>query len=81
MPFGLGLWEIAILVGVLAVLFGAKGVPDVARKLAGGLRELRGAMDDADPRRMLEPRREPPPASGGDALPAASAASSDSATR
>lgn len=74
MPFGLGLWEIAILVGVLALVFGAKGVPDVVRKLSGGVRELRGALDDADPRRMLEPRREPsatasakPPSSGADA--------------
>ncbi len=55
MPFGLGIWEIAILVGVLALLFGAKGVPDVARRLGGGLREVRDAVAEVDPRRMLEP--------------------------
>jgi sec-independent protein translocase protein TatA len=55
MPFGLGIWEIVILVGVLALLFGAKGVPDVARRLGGGLREVKEAVAEVDPRRMLEP--------------------------
>ena len=54
MPFGLGIWEIVILVGVLALLFGAKGVPDVARRLGGGLREVQDAVAEVDPRKMLE---------------------------
>lgn len=54
MPFGLGIWEIVILVGVLAFLFGAKGVPDVARRLGGSLREVQDAVAEIDPRRMLE---------------------------
>ena len=55
MPFGVGPWELAILVGLLVLLFGAKGVPDVAKRLGTSVRELKGAMDDVDPRRMLEP--------------------------
>jgi sec-independent protein translocase protein TatA len=55
MPFGIGPWELAILVGLLVLLFGAKGVPDVAKRLGTSVRELKGAMDDVDPRRMLEP--------------------------
>jgi sec-independent protein translocase protein TatA len=55
MPFGVGPWELAILVGLLELLFGAKGVPDVAKRLGTSVRELKGAMDDVDPRRMLEP--------------------------
>ena len=54
MPFGLGIWEIVILLGVLALLFGAKGVPDVARRLGTGVREVRDAVGEVDPRRMLE---------------------------
>ena len=54
MPFGLGIWEIVILVGVLALLFGAKGVPDVARRLGTGMREVKDAVAEVDPRRMLE---------------------------
>ena len=54
MPFGLGIWEIVILVGVLALLFGAKGVPQVARRLGTGVREVKDAVAEVDPRRMLE---------------------------
>ena len=65
MPFGLGIWEIVILLGVLALLFGAKGVPEVARRLGTGVREVKEAVGEVDPRRMLEPgdepdRRDPP---------------------
>jgi sec-independent protein translocase protein TatA len=65
MPFGLGVWEIVILLGVLALLFGAKGVPEVARRLGTGVREVKDAVGEVDPRRMLEPgdepaRKEPP---------------------
>ncbi|MCZ7587445.1 MAG: twin-arginine translocase TatA/TatE family subunit [Gaiella sp.] len=54
MPFGLGVWELVILLGVLALLFGVKGVPDVARRLGIGVREVKDAVADVDPRRMLE---------------------------
>lgn len=55
MPFDLGPWELVILVGALVLLFGAKGVPDIARRLGTGVREVKSAVDDVDPRRMLEP--------------------------
>jgi sec-independent protein translocase protein TatA len=80
MPFGLGIWEIVILVGVLLLLFGAKGVPEVAKRLGTGMREVKDAVAEVDPRRMLEagddekaksaqkqaqkPTPKPPPASG-----------------
>lgn len=54
MPFGLGIWEIVILLGVLALLFGAKGVPEMARRLGTGVREVKDAVGEVDPRRMLE---------------------------
>ena len=79
MPFGLGVWEIVILVGVLALLFGAKGVPQVARRLGTGMREVKDAVAEVDPRRMLEageddkPKAATPqkPAASGDEPPAA----------
>ena len=55
MPFDIGPWELVILLGVLVLLFGAKGVPDVAKRLGTGVRELKSAVGDVDPRRMLEP--------------------------
>lgn len=60
MPFGLGIWEIVILLGVLALLFGAKGVPDVARRLGTGVREVKDAVGEVDPRRMLDAGDDPP---------------------
>ena len=60
MPFDIGLWEVVILLAVLALLFGSKGVPDVARRLGSGVRELKDAVGEVDPRRMLEPGQEEP---------------------
>jgi sec-independent protein translocase protein TatA len=60
-PFDVGPWELVILLGVLVLLFGAKGVPDVAKRLGTGMREMRDAMGEIDPRRMVdldEPGRE-----------------------
>jgi sec-independent protein translocase protein TatA len=54
-PFDIGPWEVVILLAVLALLFGSKGVPDVARRLGTGVRELKDALGEVDPRRMLEP--------------------------
>ena len=54
MPFGLGGWEILIFVGVLALLFVSKGLPQVARRLGTGMREVKDAVAEVDPRRMLE---------------------------
>ena len=59
MPLGLGIWEIVILLGILALLFGAKGVPQIARRLGGSVREVRDAVAEVDPRRMLEAPAEP----------------------
>lgn len=60
MPFGIGSWEIVILLGVLALLFGTKGVPDVARRLGKSVREVKEAVGEVDPRRMLDAGDEPP---------------------
>ena len=60
MPFGIGMWEIVILLGILALLFGAKGVPDLARRLGTGMREVKDAVGEVDPRRMLDADEKPP---------------------
>ncbi len=54
MPFGLGIWEMVILLAVVALLFGTKGVPQIARRLGTGVREVKDAVAEVDPRRMLE---------------------------
>lgn len=58
MPFGLGIWEIVIFAVVIMLLFGAKGVPQMARRLGTGVREMKDAVADVDPRKMLDPPAE-----------------------
>jgi sec-independent protein translocase protein TatA len=58
-PFGLGIWEIVILAVVLMLLFGAKGLPSAARRLGSGVRELKDAVGEMDPRGILDPKDEP----------------------
>ena len=41
MPFGLGMWEIIILVGVLLLVVGPAKAPGVARSLGRGVKEVR----------------------------------------
>lgn len=54
MPLGLGIWEIVIIAVVIMLLFGAKGVPQMARRLGTGVREVKDAVGEADPRKMLD---------------------------
>jgi TatA/E family protein of Tat protein translocase len=63
-PLGLGIWEVVILLAIVALLFGAKGVPGAARRLGLGMREVRDAVAEVDPRRMLDAppvKSSPPP--------------------
>ena len=58
-PFGLGIWEIVILVGVLVLLFGTKGAPAMARRLGSGVKEMKDAVTEMHPRTLLDPKDEP----------------------
>jgi TatA/E family protein of Tat protein translocase len=44
--FGLGFWEIAIILVVAFLVLGPKKLPDLARSLGRGLRDLRRASED-----------------------------------
>jgi sec-independent protein translocase protein TatA len=55
-PFGLGIWEILILAGILVLLFGAKGAPSMARRLGSGVKEMKDAVTEMDPRSILDPK-------------------------
>ncbi len=59
MPFGLGIWEIIIFVGVLLLLFGSKGAPAMARRLGTGVREMKDAVAEMDPRSLLDAKDDP----------------------
>lgn len=53
MPFGIGQWELLVLAAVLLLVFGGSRVPQIARQLGLGLREVRRTVDEVDPRRPL----------------------------
>lgn len=44
--FGLGFWELAIILVVAFLVLGPKKLPDLARSLGKGLRDLRRASED-----------------------------------
>jgi TatA/E family protein of Tat protein translocase len=59
MPFGIGQWELIILGAVLLLVFGTSRVPQIARQLGLGLREVKSAVDDVDPRKPLRELEQP----------------------
>ena len=50
MPFGIGIWELLILLLVLLLVFGPKRLPEMGRQLGKGMREFKdsvsGSKDD-----------------------------------
>jgi TatA/E family protein of Tat protein translocase len=76
--FGIGAWEMVLILVVALLVFGPKRLPELARTLGRGLAELRRASNDlrtsfdleaADPRRMSAPDpATQPPAQTGDPL-------------
>ncbi|MSO57461.1 MAG: hypothetical protein EXQ77_00280 [Thermoleophilia bacterium] len=63
MPFGIGVWEAVVLVGVLLLVVGPSKAPGVARMFGRGVREVRETVE--------APRREITAAlTGGDDEPA-----------
>ena len=80
MPFGIGIWELLILLLVLLLVFGPKRLPEMGRQLGKGMREFKesvtgdGHDDDAAP--ALPPAEPAPVAEAPVAAPVAPAAPS-----
>ena len=66
MPFGIGIWELLILLLVLLLVFGPKRLPEMGRQLGKGMREFKdsvsGNKDDRDDdyAELPPPPAEPP---------------------
>ncbi|HXV32398.1 MAG TPA: twin-arginine translocase TatA/TatE family subunit [Gaiellaceae bacterium] len=74
MPFGIGIWELVILMVVLLLVFGAKRLPEMGRSIGHGMREFKDAVtgrDDEPEKTELTPP--PAPAPEAAAPPAAPA--------
>jgi sec-independent protein translocase protein TatA len=53
MPFGIGIWEMLILLLVILLVFGPKRLPEMGRSLGKGMREFKDSVsgignDDED---------------------------------
>ena len=63
MPFGIGIWEILILLLVVLLVFGPKRLPEMGRSLGKGMREFKdsisGIEKDEEPRHELPPPEQP----------------------
>ena len=62
--FNLGGWEIAVIMLLVLLIFGAKRIPEVARGLGKGIREFRSATSEITRELTLEdrpPAYRPPP--------------------
>jgi sec-independent protein translocase protein TatA len=66
MPFGIGIWEILILLLVVLLVFGPKRLPEMGRSLGKGIREFKesitstGKDDEDEPVAELPPPEEQP---------------------
>jgi sec-independent protein translocase protein TatA len=48
MPFGIGIWELLILLLVLLLVFGPKRLPEMGRQLGKGMREYKESVSAKD---------------------------------
>jgi len=61
MPFGIGIWELLILLLVLLLVFGPKRLPEMGRQLGKGMREFKDSVtgDSKDDDDVSLPPAEP----------------------
>ena len=65
MPFGIGIWELLILLLVLLLVFGPKRLPEMGRQLGKGMREFKDSVtgdskdDEAEAQAQSLPPAEP----------------------
>lgn len=66
--FGLGIWELLIVLLILLLFFGAKRLPEIGSSLGKGIREFKQSIDEIeeDGPRDGEKREIPGEGSGGE---------------
>ena len=71
MPFGIGIWELLILLLVLLLVFGPKRLPEMGTQLGKGMREFKesvtGEANDDEATTSLPPAEPVPPAAAAPA--------------
>jgi len=71
MPFGIGIWELVILMVLLLLVFGAKRLPEMGKSIGHGMREFKDAVTGkSEPDEPEKTELTPPPSTTADAPPA-----------
>jgi sec-independent protein translocase protein TatA len=73
MPFGIGIWELLILLLVLLLVFGPKRLPEMGRQLGKGMREFKDSVTGDSKDDEVEAQALPPAEPVVPAAPAAPA--------
>jgi sec-independent protein translocase protein TatA len=73
MPFGIGVWELVILMVVLLLVFGARRLPEMGRSIGSGMREFKDAVTGKDEPEKTQLTPPPPAAPESTTPPAAEA--------
>jgi sec-independent protein translocase protein TatA len=53
-PFGIGIWEILILLLVILLVFGPRRLPEMGRSLGRGMREFKESISGKDHEELAE---------------------------
>ncbi len=69
MPFGIGIWEMLILLLVLLLVFGPKRLPEMGRQLGKGMREFKDSVSGGKDDDVVDDFAELPPAEPSQAAP------------
>jgi sec-independent protein translocase protein TatA len=70
MPFGIGIWELLILLLVLLLVFGPKRLPEMGRQLGRGMREFKDSVTGKDTGDDDRPAELPPATQAPSDVPA-----------
>ena len=55
MPFGLGVWELLVILVVVLLIFGAKRLPEMGRSLGKGMREFKEGVTGVEDKAAAPP--------------------------
>jgi sec-independent protein translocase protein TatA len=69
MPFGIGIWELVILMVLLLLVFGARRLPEMGRSIGHGMREFKDAVTGKSEPEEPEKTELTPPAESPQAAP------------
>ncbi len=53
--FGLGVWEVLLIVGIIILFFGGRKLPELAKGLGASIRNFKGELQQPPEQNSIEP--------------------------